>query len=426
MRVLLITYYWPPAGGSGVQRWFYFCKYLAKMGVEVTVYTPENPEYAITDESLLEEEIPGIKVLKNPIFEPNQILSVFKKDKKQDSAGFLNPNPTFFEKKLQSIRANHFIPDARKFWIRPSVKFLEKYLKYNPTDLIITNGPPHSLHLIGYKLHQLIKVKWIADFRDPWLEIDYFHQLPLSEKSREIHKDLEKKVAENADGLIVVGKSMQDYFLKFNKNTQVITNGFESLVTPDKIELDQKFSFIHVGLMNADRNPITLWKVLSKICNNDSDFKNDLKIELIGKVDALVIEAIEKNNLKSNTELVDYLPHKEVLKHQSSAQVLLLPINRVPFAKGIITGKIFEYLLARRPILAIAPKEGDLAEIIIKTNAGIVVDFEDEIGLEKAIFKFYKEYKKNDLQVHSKNIDQYSRENLINELYDFMESVLTN
>ena len=174
MKVLIVTYYWPPSGGSGVQRWLKFVKYLQEFGVEPIVYTVSNPKYAIMDASLANEIPKNVTILKQPICEPNSLLNIFKKNKVKESAGFLNPNPSLLGKLLQYIRANYFIPDARKFWVKPSVTFLSKFLEHNPVDAIITTGPPHSLHLIGLELKKKFDINWISDFRDPWTDIDYF------------------------------------------------------------------------------------------------------------------------------------------------------------------------------------------------------------------------------------------------------------
>ena len=187
MKVLIISYYWPPSGGSGVQRWLKFVKYLPKYGIKPIVYTVDNPSYPILDDSLVKEISKDITVLKGKIWEPNQLLSFFSKNKKQDSAGFLNDNPSFFSKIILYIRANMFVPDSRCFWVKPSVKYLKKYIKDNRIDTIITTGPPHSVHLIGLKLKKNLNVKWIADFRDPWTNIDYFHQLPFSKRTVKKH-----------------------------------------------------------------------------------------------------------------------------------------------------------------------------------------------------------------------------------------------
>ncbi|MGB5395041.1 MAG: glycosyltransferase [Lutimonas sp.] len=423
MKVLLITYYWPPAGGSGVQRWLYFAKYLSEMGLEMVIYTPENPEYALMDNNLVAEVPHDLKVIKTKILEPNQILAKIKGSKKQESAGFLNPNPGFLERQLQFIRANYFIPDARQLWVKPSIEFLTDYLVKNPVDVVISSGPPHSMHLIGLALKENMSLKWIADFRDPWLDIDYFHQLPLTKKSKKKHAALEREVAKKADLILVVGKSMKEYYAQFNKNTQVISNGFVFKNSTIDSQLDHSFSLTHVGLMNADRNPEMLWEVLGELLIEVEEFSKDLSINLIGKVDGQVKEQIKKNNLENLTTYVDYLPHDEVVKSQNSAQVLLLPVNRVPFARGIITGKVFEYLQSNRPILAIAPKDGDLAEIIEETQAGVVVDFHEKQKLKEEILSFYKKYKEQNLRIDSINIEQYNRRQIAIKLKDLLNKL---
>jgi len=424
VKILLITYYWPPAGGSGVQRWLHFSKYLAENGAELVVYCPSDASYVVVDESLLTQVPKNIKLLQQPIFEPNHLLSFFGGKNKQSSAGFLNPNPSFFEKRLQFIRANYFIPDARKYWVKPSVSYLQKYLESQPVDVVITTGPPHSLHLIGLALKKSLNCKWIADFRDPWMEIDYFHQLPLTAGSVEKHRKMEREVAETADGIIVVGKSMQAYFQQFNPNTEVITNGYDQVTSVAPVALDKKFSITHIGMMNADRDPQVLWKVLSMLKEEIPGFAEDLQIKLIGKVAPGVRKNIYTYNLSESLIYIDYLPHQEVLRHQSSAQVLLLAVNKVPSAKGIITGKIFEYLQAGRPILAIAPTDGDLAEIIEQTHAGQTVDFEDAITLKKVIAAYYQLYKMDSLHQKTRNIEQYHRKNLTLQLQDFIEQTI--
>ncbi len=423
MKALIITYYWPPAGGSGVQRWLKFVKYLRDFNIEPVVYTVKNPKYALNDDSLQNEIPEDIKILRQPIREPNSLLSMFKSKQQQTSAGFLNSEPTFLEKQLQYIRANFFIPDARKLWIKPSVKYLKSYLKVHPVDVIITTGPPHSLHLIGMQLKENLNIKWIADFRDPWTDIDYFHQLPLTEKSKLKHGILEKEVVQNADTVLVVGKTMKETYRKYNRNIHIITNGFDTDEKETGINLDEKFTLTHIGMMNADRNPGVLWEVLGELVVENTGFAQDLMIQFIGKVAPEVNKSLEKNHLIKNTRFIEYVPHQKVTEYQKSAQVLLLAVNNVPAAKGIITGKIFEYLQAKRPVLAIAPKDGDLAEIIHKTSSGNVVDFEDKKQLKEVIIGLYHRYKQHDLFVNSKNIEQYHRKKLTGELVRIIKTL---
>ncbi len=424
MKVLIITYYWPPAGGPGVQRWLKFVKYLGDFDIEPVVYTVRDPNYTLHDDALKNDIPDGIEVLSEPIWEPNNFLSLFGKKSKKTSAGFLNPNPSFFDKIMQYIRANYFIPDARKFWIKPSVKTLSSYLKNSDIDAIITTGPPHSLHLIGLQLKEKLNIKWIADFRDPWTDIDYFHQLPMTASTKKKHEALEHEVLKNADTVLVVGKTMKTNFEKFASNIKVITNGFDTVHSTQEVRLDTKFSMVHIGLMNADRNHIMLWEVLQELCLENSDFKEDLQLRFVGSLASEVKNAIHSHLLDDHCEFIDYVPHHEVAKHQQSAQVLLLPVNQVPSAKGIITGKIFEYVQADRPILAIAPSDGDLAEIIRKTATGIVVGFNDAKTLKEVIQKMYLDFREKKLGVASKNIEQYHRKQLTKELVSVINELV--
>jgi len=422
-KVLIITYYWPPAGGSGVQRWLKFVKYFRDFGIEPVIYTVENPNYPIEDESLLKEIPTNLEILKQPIWEPNNLLSIIGK-KKTESAGFLNSKPSLIGKLLQYIRANYFIPDARKFWVQPSIKYLKKYLKENKIDVVITTGPPHSMHLIGLNLKKQIGVKWIADFRDPWTEIDYFHQLPLTKKAINKHHFSEKEVLKNADAVLVVGNTMKENYVKFNKNTYVVTNGFDTEILDVKTELDSKFTLTHIGLMNSDRNPNMLWEVLAEIINENDAFANDFELKLIGKVDASVITDISNFDLDKNVTFINYVSHNKVIEFQKRAQVLLLIVNNVPSANQIITGKIFEYLMVKRPILAIAPKGGDLAEIIQKTTSGFVIDFEERGLLKKTILNLYSKFKQQKLTVGSKNIEQFHRKELTKKVTKIINSII--
>ena len=423
-KVLIITYYWPPAGGSGVQRWLKFSKYLRDFEIEPIIYTVKNPSYPILDDSLLSEIPEGIEIVKQKIFESNSLLSIFGSTSKKESAGFLNPNPTFFGKIIQYIRANYFIPDARKFWIQPSVNFLSNYLENNHIDAIITTGPPHSMHIIGLELKKKLGIKWISDFRDPWTEIDYFQQLPLTKKATKKHHDLEQEVLRKSDMVVVVGETMKEKFLKHTKRIEVLTNGFDSNENSLTQELDQKFSITHVGLMNSDRNPTILWKVLNEISNTNPNFKNDLRIKLIGKLDDAVIQDLKVFD-HNTIETIPYLDHKDVSKYQASSQVLLLSINEVPSAKGIITGKIFEYLQAKRPILAIGPEDGDAAMILKNTKAGTIVGFKNKTALKATILNLYKDYKEGVLFVKSIDIEQYHRKNITSQLAEVIKKLVS-
>ena len=425
-KVLIITYYWPPSGGSGVQRWLKFVKYFEEYGITPVVYTVDNPEYAIVDETLNSDIPNGVEVLKQPIWEPYNIAKFLSKKKSNNaSMGFLTKKKSIGAKITNYIRANYFIPDARMFWVKPSVKFLKHYLATNHVDAIVSSGPPHSLHLIALELKKELGIPWLSDFRDPWTDIDYLHQLPLSQKSIRKHDRLEKEVLHNSDAVVVVGETMRQSYLSENKNTIVITNGYDQGLSESvsKVKRDKKFSITHIGLMNEDRNPSALWKVLSQLCTDNREFSDVLTIRLIGKVSELVLSEIEKYGLSDNFELIEYLPHEEVLEYQKNSQVLLLALNNVDSAKGIITGKIFEYLISKRPIVAIAPVDGDLAKIIQETKSGDVVDFDDAVSLKEVIKKHYLAYQSDSLEVNSENVSQYHRKQLTEKMAQVLKGI---
>lgn len=416
MKVLIISYYWPPAGGSGVQRWLKFVKYFQDFGVEPLVYCPENPSYPISDTSLIKEVPENLKVYRR------EILELGKKNKNTVQAGFISENPNWKERLALFIRANVFIPDARMFWIKPSINYLEKIIKKEAIDVVISTGPPHSMHLIAQGLKERTGVKWLADFRDPWTDIDYFHHLPFMSWARNKHFSLEKKALKTADLVTVVSEQMRRNYLKFNPNTHLVYNGYDGgLATISS--LDTSFSMAHIGLLNGDRNPKSLWKALLELCQETPGFKEDLILKFVGKVAPEVMESLEVYGLNSNCEFIDYVPNSEVAKFQESSQVLLLLLNDVPASKGIVTGKVFEYFRAQRPILAVGPQEGDLDLLLQETRAGELYDFSDVIGLKKEIGKLYESYKQQNLKVESSKITKFHRKELTRQMATLLKSL---
>lgn len=427
-KVLIITYYWIPSGGAGVQRWVKFTKYLRGFGWEPVIYAPENPEYPSEDYSF-EKDIPkDVKVLKKPIWEPYNIYrNLFGKKGENINAGFISENKkTGLKEKLSIwIRGNFLIPDPRRFWIRPSVNYLSKYIAENKIDAIITTGPPHSMHLIGLGLKKRFpSLKWVADFRDPWTNIDFYADLNLTFFADKLHHILERKVIQRADTVLVVSSGMKDEFeLLHPQQLEIITNGYDDDDTcVEKVNMDGKFSLAHIGTLNAARNPTTLWKVLGELCAIDPQFKSDLLIRLVGKTDFSVFSEIEKNGITANVEKIDYLTHAEAIQIQQQSQVLLLLINNSNNAKGILTGKFFEYLAAHRPVLAVGPTDGDVADVLNEICAGKMVDFEDANATKEIVINYYQKYKEGNLTVNSTSIEKYSRKELTAQLVKTLES----
>ena len=428
-KVLVITYYWPPSGGAGVQRWLKFVKYLREFGWEPIVYTPENPEAPAVDESLLKDIPPNLIVIKQPIWEPYNLYKGLIGQKKDEkiNAGFLTEKkkPGLAEKISVWIRGNWFIPDARKFWIKPSIKFLSEYLKKNPVDAMDSTGPPHSMHLIALGLKNKLNLPWLADFRDPWTNIDFYDKLLLTKSSDEKHKKMELEVLKNADSVVAVGWKMADDLKKISgQKIEVITNGYdEDDFSIKQIDLDKKFSIGHIGAMNADRNPKMLWAALSELLSENENLTKDLKINFIGKTDYSVINYLEKNKLSSFVTKTDYLSHEKITEAMQASQILLLALNNTPNTLGVISGKLFEYIAAKRPILAIGKENGDAAQIIKETGAGTICDFEDKKKMKTEISTMYDLFRQNNLSVTSTNSLNYSRKFLTGKLADILNNL---
>lgn len=417
-KVLIITYYWPPTGGAGVQRWLKFSKYFAKFGWEPIIYTPSNPDFPINDETLLKDVSPSVIVLKTPINEPYDVYRKIMGKKKTETVnqGFLSEGKEnkLLQKMMIWVRGNFFIPDARKFWIKPSVKYLTSYLQNNKVDAIISTGPPHSMHLIALGLKRKLNIPWIADFRDPWTQIDFYDQLQLTKFADNKHKKLEKSVLQNANKVVTVSSNWaNDLHSLCDRSINVITNGFdaEDFQLMKSETLLPGFLFHHIGALNKDRNPHILWKVLGELCKENQSFKSDLKLKFTGKTDAAVFDSLRLNGILDNAEKTDYMAHSEVVKLLLKSPVLLLPLNDTPNVLGIVPGKLFEYLAAKRPIFAIGNLQGDSAKIIKETTAGSMVDFKDVEGTKQAVLDLYQKYKTNQLFINSSSIDKYSREN---------------
>ena len=258
------------------------------------------------------------------------------------------------------VRGNFFIPDSRVFWIKPSTLFLSNYLTDHPEiDTIISTGPPHSMHLIALNLKEKFNVKWIADFRDPWTQIDFYADLLPGKRADKKHKRLEKKCLTVANEVVTVSEACASGLSEIiPRKIHVVTNGYNfPEFNSSEIEMDKFFSIAHFGSMPFTRNPEVLWKVLRKMIKEDSQFKEDLRINLIGTVDYQVIESFESMDLKENVHLLPPIPHQKSIELQRSSQILLLVANNSGNVKGILTGKFFEYLGAKRPIIAVGQKK---------------------------------------------------------------------
>ena len=434
-RVLIISYYWPPTGGSGVQRWVKFAKYLPSEGWQPVIYTPENPEQLAIDESLAAEIPETVEVVKTRILEPYELYKkLLRKSGHSKEAVEVNPvnaqNKSFLQKVAMWVRGNLFRPDPRCLWIRPSVKFLKKYLEEHPVDLIVSTGPPQSMHMIALKLARQTGLPWIADFRDPWTKIFYFKHLSMTRATERWHHKMERKVLDEATTVVAVSPLVQQEFQAMTQTpVELITNGFDEcdFAAEKCIEAyggpEKPFVITHTGLFAADGNPTVLWEVLAEKCKACDEFRKLLNINLIGKTDEQIIKAICDAGLETNLNNLGYQPHAKAIEEQRQASLLILPLRKEPEYKAVLPGKLFEYLASWRPVLGIGQPDGAMSMILNNTKTGLVLDWEDKKSIAKYIDLCWDKHLKGCLTVENADISQFTRQNLTKRMAKLFEKL---
>ena len=418
-------------GGAGVMRWAKMTKYISASGWAPVIYTPEGGETGAYDESLLKEIPSDIEVVRTPIWEPYDLYKTLLGRKKKEKlySGFINENnkASLAQKFSVWVRGNFFIPDARMFWIKPSVRFLKKYLKDHPVDAIVTTGPPHSMHRIGYKVHRATGIPWVADFRDPWTNIDFYRDLHLSAWADRRHHRLELEVLKTASKVVTVTWRSRDEFkaLCGRDDIVVIPNGFDDADFPQagKVALDEAFTIVHIGSMNKDRNPSGFWKAMKAALAESAALREKVSIRLVGPVDFSVRASVEDAGLSAYTLFVEFVPHTEAVMLQQTTQVTLLVINNSPNSKTIIPGKLYEYLGAQRPLLAVGPKDSDSAMVIQKTNGGVVHEYDDVEGMKQRILEYFSLYQQGQLKADASGIQSFTRRHLAGEFAKVLDEV---
>ncbi|MFB6258375.1 MAG: glycosyltransferase family 4 protein [Flavobacteriales bacterium] len=434
-KVLIITYYWPPMGGGGVQRWLKFVKYLREYGWEPVVFTTEGGNISIRDESLYRDIPEDVEVIRHPIREPYGIYNRLMGKKKDEGfhAGFVEKEkqegPSLMKRFTMWVRGALFIPDAKMLWIGPASRRIKKILRTRSFDAMVSTGPPHTTHIIADKVKRKhSELPWLADFRDPWTEIDFFHHLPMPKWAEKRHKKLEKRVLQRADQVVTVSWSWAKDLGRIGaREVEVITNGYDEADLPSKgsVPLTESFSITHAGAFNKDRNPPALWEAMGEVAEEEEGFRASLQIRSIGPTDHVVREGVEKAGLIEDLTLIDQLPHKEVIPYLCASWVLLLPLNDTPNINGVVPGKLYEYLGVRRPILCTGKADGDAAWIVENSNAGVALDIDDRQGIKEALRTYFQGYRQGRLEVDSGSIEAYSRRTLTGGISRLLDGMIS-
>lgn len=435
-RVLIISYYWPPTGGSGVQRWVKFAKYLPSEGWQPVIYTPENPEQLAVDESLAAEVPEAAEVVKTRIIEPYELYKkLLRRSGHSKEAVEVNPvnaqNKSLLQKAAMWVRGNLFRPDPRCLWIRPSVRFLKKYLSEHPVDLIVSTGPPQSMHMIGLRLSRETGLPWIADFRDPWTKIFYFKHLSMTPATERWHRKMEKKVLDEASAVVAVSPLVQQEFQAMTDTpVELITNGFDECdfssepCTQAYGGASQEFTITHTGLFAADGNPTVLWDVLAEKCQTDEAFRKLLRIKLIGKTDDQILKALKDRGLESSLINMGYQTHSIAVDQQRQASVLILPLRKEPEYRAVLPGKLFEYLASQRPILGIGQPDGAMAMIVNETGTGTVIDWNDKEGISQYIEQCWKRHLEGRLSSDGADLSRFTRRSLTRRMAGLFDKII--
>ncbi len=428
-RVLIITYYWPPAGGIGVQRCLKFAKYLHQQGWEPVVYTASNALYSYYDESGYKDIPAGLEVIKHRITEPFGLYKLLSGRKKTEPV----PNPIHVRSKKPNIldrlavwiRGNLFIPDARSLWIRPSVRFLSKYLKQYPVDAVLSDGPPHTNTVIACRISKKFNLPWLADFQDPWTQVDYYKLLKLTRRADRKHREMEQEVFRTAKAITIASPTWKKDIEKIGaRNVHVVYYGYDEDdfkgISPDQ---EESFIISHAGLLGYDRNPETFFKVIRDILSEHPQRKKALKLLFPGSIDFSVKEAIQQLGLSEITELPGTLSRPEALKITLRSTLLLLPLNKAENARGRIPGKLFEYLRSGKPILALGPTDSDVAGILEKTDHGKCFEYNDYEGIKDFITKHFISFEHSEPIFCKKDVSEYSVENQVGIIRNLLEKI---
>ena len=415
-KVLVITYYWPPSGGAGVQRWVKFIKYFKNQNIDPYIISvdPDFASYPVIDKSLINDIPENTNVYLTKINEP---YSIYKKINNNQTpyAGFANEGrPNFLQKIARFVRGNFFIPDSRKGWNDFAYKKAVKVLEKENIDTVITTSPPHSTQLIGLKLKETLNIKWIADLRDPWTDIYYYKSMLHTKWAKRKDLNYEKAVIEKSDKIVVVSDSIKQLLINKSNLIQeskihVIPNGFdEEDFSVSSTNKNNKFLLSYVGTITKDYPLDSIKKSITNL---------NINLEFTGKADHPT-----KHLLNEIAGFNNHVKHKESINLLLASDMLLLVIPKIANNKGILTGKLFEYLGARKPILCIGPTDGDAAIIIKECKAGKTFDYSDENG----IYEFIETCMSNEFIFENKNYLNYSRRNLTKTLSKILNDKVNN
>ncbi len=429
-KVLIITYYWPPASSPGVYRFLKFTRYLRDFGWEPIILTVKNGSYPSIDYTLLHEIPDDLTIYHSSTIEPFAIYKKLtgKKGKSIPVGISYNPKEKGVLKKIMFyIRANYFIPDARKGWTFFAKRKAKKIIQRENIDAVITTGPPHSTHLTGLYLKKTFGIPWIADFRDPWTTIYYNETFPRTKKTNEKDYRLESKVLKQADVVTVVCNGLKQEFEDRTQKIEVIYNGFDQREMPEKKEYPtNNFNIDYIGNFLASENIPMIWEALKELQEVHKTLKEDVQITITGNIDPVVNKTIQQYGIGDMINTQSFIPHVEALKKMTQSNLLLFVVPDSKNNHLIITGKLFEYLASQTPILAIGPPQGEAGVILSENKRDQMIDYTEKELFKKILLKHYHHWINNDKKAEKSvntNLYPYTREGLTKQLSELLNQL---
>jgi glycosyltransferase involved in cell wall biosynthesis len=437
-KVLIITYYFPPSGGSGVQRTLKFIKYLRQFDWEPIILTAKDADYPTYDKSLWADVPKGIKIYYSKIFEPYRLYRKFTGKKEAVSLDVdTSSQDDQTRKKLSErisalLRSTFFIPDARIFWLFFAVPLAKKIIKKENIDLIYSSAPPYTTHLIGFWTKRFTHLPWIADFRDSWIG---WHSAPQwrPKISKKIDWNMEDSVLKYADEILAVSsgvkKDLVNRHQTYNDNRwHILPNGFDEddFCNLEKIPKDKKLTITYTGTFFGEFSPEYLLRATEELFSENQKLLQNLRLRFVGRIADSILQRIKSSPVYDLVEIIPYVPHKKGLAYLLASDYSFLIINDVPINRGMLTGKLFEYIGAGLPILALVP-DGDAAELIHKNDLGLIVPPDDVNQIKEVILKMLIAHNKKEKIINPPKTAraQFTRKTLTRELAKLFNKVIT-
>lgn len=430
-KVLFVVYNFPPAAGAATQRILKFLKYLNKFGYQTYVLTVDKVDYPDLDFTLIQKIPFETRVIKTKYWTPFGIyrkITGRKSDEKIPVAFIKDNHKSLAERISVFLRLNVFLPDAKIGWLPFAVKEGRKLIQKEKIDIVISSGPPHTTHLIAKSLKRKTKVKWIADFRDPWTDIDYYSGMKRTKFAEWIDSKLEKSVLKNADFVVAASEGYLGIIKSkgIENNYEVLTNGFDPDDFQDiELKSQTKFIITYTGNMPITRNPEKLWTALDELVSENKDFAENFEFHFAGVMDDEIRHKIKEMNFFKNFVDYGYLSHNKVLELTFNSHLLIMIVNRVATSNEILPGKIFEYIASGNFILVIGPESGNSARLINYVKHGVAIDYEDKSRMKELIIDLFNKWRKSELKkIESPEKYEFTREKITQKLIQIIESLI--